>query len=78
MFIIIINAVKGIGGGDKTKSHQAEEQRTDRDLSMKIISIGTILTIVITFAFFYLGVFKGNILFAAVGILHKRPLRASA
>ncbi len=66
---IIVNAVKGIGGGDKTKRLQTEELRTDRDLSMKIISIGTILTIVITFAFFYLGVFQGNILFAAVGIL---------
>ena len=66
---IIVNAVKGIGGGDKTKRLQTEELRTDRDLSMKIISIGTILTIVITFAFFYLGVFQGNILFAAVGVL---------
>ena len=66
---IIVNAVKGIGGGDKTKHLQTEELRTDRDLSMKIISIGTILTIVITFAFFYLGVFQGNILFAAVGVL---------
>jgi putative OPT family oligopeptide transporter len=36
---------------------------------MKIIAIGTIITIIATFIFFYLGVFDGNIAQALVGIL---------
>lgn len=68
---IILNAVKGIGGtGDSGKTVQASASvpRTDRDLSMKIITFGTVITIILTFLFFYLGVFKGNLLHAAVGI----------
>jgi putative OPT family oligopeptide transporter len=44
-------------------------KRTQRDLSFKIIAIGAIATILITFLFFWLGVMDGNILFAVVGIL---------
>ncbi|MBR1889319.1 MAG: oligopeptide transporter, OPT family [Alloprevotella sp.] len=43
--------------------------RTQRDLSMKIIGIGTIITIVLTFLFFYFDVMKGNLLHAIVAIL---------
>ncbi len=74
---IIINAVKGIGGkgGNAQNAEGAGAQapasvpRTDRDLSMKIITFGTIFTLLLTFLFFYLGVFDGNLLHAAVGIL---------
>lgn len=43
--------------------------RTQRDLSMKIIGIGSVLTIVITALFFYFDVMDGNLLFTIVGIL---------
>lgn len=43
--------------------------RTQRDISFKIIAIGSIVTILVTFAFFLFGVMQGNILFAVVGIL---------
>ena len=66
---IIVNAVKGIGKNPAAETAKVQDLRTDRDLPMKIISIGTILTVIITFLFFYFGVFKGNILYAAVGIL---------
>ncbi len=68
---IILNAVKGIGSKPAASgtAETKKEMRTDKDLSMKIISIGTIFTIVLTFLFFYFGVFQGNILYAAVGIL---------
>lgn len=46
-----------------------EVERTSRDISFKMIAIGSILTILVTFAFFWLGVMKGNLLFAVVGIL---------
>ena len=48
---------------------QNEEKRTQKDLSMKIISIGSLLTILITTLFFYFDVMEGNILFTIVGIL---------
>lgn len=53
------------------KGGVAEEQtvRTQKDLSMKIIAIGSLLTIVITTLFFYFGVMGGNLLFTVVGIL---------
>ena len=41
----------------------------NKDLPMKIIIIGTVLTLAITLAFFYFGVFGGNVVWAVVGIL---------
>jgi len=55
--------MKGKGAG------MEEVKRTQRDISFKIIAIGSIVTILITFLFFWLGVMQGNILFAVVGIL---------
>ena len=55
--------MKGKGGSIE------EVQRTQRDISFKIIAIGAILTILVTFVFFWLGVMDGNLLFAVVGIL---------
>lgn len=43
--------------------------RTQRDLSMKIISIGSLITLVVTTLFFYFDVMDGNLLFTVVGIL---------
>ena len=57
------NEMKGKG------SSMEEVKRTQRDLSFKIIAIGAIVTILITFLFFWLGVMDGNLLFAVVGIL---------
>jgi len=44
-------------------------QRTNRDLSMKIIAIGSVVTILLVLAFFYFGVMGGNLLFTIAGIL---------
>jgi len=43
--------------------------RTQRDISMKIIAVGVILAILVTFIFFYVGVVEFNLLYAIVGIL---------
>ena len=53
------------------KGGNAEEhvERTQRDISMKIIAIGSLLTIIITALFFYFDVMGGNLLFTIVGIL---------
>lgn len=43
-------------------------KRTQRDLPMKIISVGVIIALIVTFIFFYFGVVH-NLLYAIVGIL---------
>ena len=67
----IIKSAVGLAASEmKNKGgEQKVESRTNRDLSMKSIAIGTIITIIATFIFFYLGVFDGNIAQALVGIL---------
>ena len=47
----------------------AAVKRTQRDLSMKIIAIGSILTLSVVAVFFYFGVMQGNLLHTAVAIL---------
>jgi putative OPT family oligopeptide transporter len=44
-------------------------KRTQRDLPMKIIAIGSILTIALTALFFYLDIMQGNLLYTIVGIV---------
>ena len=67
---IIKNAVslaaREMRGG---KKEGRQVLRTQRDIPFKVIAIGAIATIVITFFFFWFGVMKGNLLFAVVGIL---------
>jgi len=67
---IIKSAVSLASKELKGKGASVEEvERTNRDLSFKIIAIGSIATIFLTFIFFWTGVMKGNLLFAVVGIL---------
>ena len=59
-------AVKEIGG----KQNAANEVlRTQRDLSMKVIGIGSIITLILVLLFFYFDVMHGNLLHTIVGIL---------
>ncbi len=46
-----------------------ETVRTQRDLSMKIVAFGSLLTILVTALFFYFDVMGGNLLFTIVGIV---------
>ncbi|MBP6611227.1 MAG: OPT/YSL family transporter, partial [Paludibacter sp.] len=68
----IIKGAIGLASKEfKTKGPAVSEQvkRTQRDISMKIISIGVILALISTFIFFYVGVVDFNLLYAVVGIL---------
>ena len=51
------------------KAVDKAQLRTQRDISFRIIAIGSIVTILLTFLFFYLNVMEGNIIHALVGIL---------
>ncbi len=55
--------MKGNGAADK------DVIRTQRDISFKIIAVGSVLTLIITFLFFYFGVMNFNLLHAVVAIL---------
>ena len=58
-------ASKEMKGGS---SESRDQIRTQRDLSFKIIAIGSVVTLLVTFLFFWFGVMD-NLLFAVVGIL---------
>ena len=67
---IIKNAVslaaREMRGG---KKEGRQVLRTQRDIPFKVIAIGAIVTLLVVFMFFWMGVMKGNLLFATVGIL---------
>jgi putative OPT family oligopeptide transporter len=60
-------ASKEFSGG--AKQAVAIEPRTQRDLPMKIVVIGVVVTLLAVFAFFFFGVMEFNLLHAVVGIL---------
>ena len=55
--------MRGKGTADK------EQVRTQRDISLRVIAIGSIVTLLLTFLFFWFGVMEGNLLYAVVGIV---------
>ncbi|MCD8293125.1 MAG: oligopeptide transporter, OPT family [Prevotellaceae bacterium] len=59
-------AAKEMGG---KAAASAEVKRTQRDLPMKVIAIGSIVTLVLVLLFFYFGVMQGNVLHTVVAIL---------
>ena len=48
---------------------EKDQLRTRRDISFRIIAVGSIVTIAVTFFFFWFGVMEGNLLHALVGIV---------
>ena len=66
---VIRSAFSLVGQIFKSGAAAEETQRTQRDLSMKIIAIGSLVTILATALFFYFDVMGGNLLFTIVGIL---------
>ena len=67
----IIRSAVSLAAQEMKGSQSADRQqlRTQRDISFKIIAIGSIATIIITFLFFWFGVMEGNVVFALVGIV---------
>ncbi|MFA5443791.1 MAG: oligopeptide transporter, OPT family [Bacteroidales bacterium] len=63
----LMMAKKELGG--KKNSAEALAVRTQRDLSMKIIVIGTLITLALTFVFFYFGVLDFNLWHAIIALV---------
>lgn len=67
---IIVSAVSLAGREMKKKGEESNGTvRTQRDLPMKLIVVGTIITLIIIFLFFRFGAMQGNIMYAIAGIL---------
>ena len=60
----VIKSAIGLVGAQGAQSSQSSQ-----DLPFKFIAIASIVTIIITFLFFWFGVMDGNLLFAAVAII---------
>ena len=68
----IIRGAVGLAGkelGGKQKAGETNTERTQRDLPMKVVAIGAIATLVVTFLFFQFGVMGGVWLFSITAIL---------
>ena len=67
----IIKSAVGLAAKDMGGKQKADKNvlRTQRDLSMKFIAIGSIVTLALVFLFFYFDVMQGNLLHTCVAIL---------
>lgn len=67
----IIKAAVGLAAKEMRKKKDVDEivPRTQKDLSMKIIVIGSLLTLAVIFLFFYFDVMQQNLLHSVVAIL---------
>ena len=51
------------------KKNEGEQPRTQKDLSMKVVLFGSVFTLLMVFAFFFLDVMNGSILQSVVAVL---------
>ena len=66
----IIKGAVGLAASEmKGKKAEAVVERTQKDLSMKVIAFGSLLTILLVALFFYFDVMQGNLLHTVVAIL---------
>ena len=67
---IIRQSIGRIAGGGKSNGFsRSEDSSGNADIPFKVIAVGTVFTIIVTFLFFWLGVMDGNMLFALVAIV---------
>ena len=67
----IIKSAVGLAAKEMGGKSNAEQNvvRTSRDISMKIVAIGSLVTLVLVLLFFYFDVMQGNLLHTIVAIL---------
>lgn len=53
----------------KKDNNSSETERTQRDISMKVVALGVIIALLATTLFFFMNVMNGNLLFTIVGLL---------
>lgn len=66
----VIKSAVGLVGAQSSQSTQsAQSAQVAQDLPFKFIAVAAVITLVLTFLFFWFGVMDGNLLFAAVAII---------
>ena len=66
----VIKSAVGLVGSQNNQSNQNNQSfPISQDLPFKFIAIASVITLLITFTFFWFGVMDGNLLFAAVAII---------
>ncbi|MBP5408943.1 MAG: oligopeptide transporter, OPT family [Prevotella sp.] len=66
----VIKSAVGLVGSQNNQSNQSNQSfPISQDLPFKFIAIASVITLLITFLFFWFGVMDGNLLFAAVAII---------
>ena len=66
----VIKSAVGLVGSQNNQSNQSNQGfPISQDLPFKFIAIASVITLLITFLFFWFGVMDGNLLFAAVAII---------
>lgn len=66
----VIKSAVGLVGSQNNQSNQNNQSfPISQDLPFKFIAIASVITLLITFLFFWFGVMDGNLLFAAVAII---------
>ena len=66
----VIKSAVGLVGSQNNQSNQSNQSfPISQDLPFKFIAIVSVITLLITFLFFWFGVMDGNLLFAAVAII---------
>ena len=66
----VIKSAVGLVGSQNNQSNQNNQNfPISQDLPFKFIAIASVITLLITFLFFWFGVMDGNLLFAAVAII---------
>ena len=63
----VIKSAVGLVGAQSSQS--AQSAQIAQDLPFKFIAVAAVITLVLTFLFFWFGVMDGNLLFAAVAII---------
>ena len=63
----VIKSAVGLVGAQSSQSTQSAQ--VAQDLPFKFIAVAAVITLVLTFLFFWFGVMDGNLLFAAVAII---------
>lgn len=61
--------IKAAFGNSSDSNNQTASIRTDRDLSMKVIVLGLVISLLVTALFFYMDVMHGSLLFTIVALL---------
>lgn len=64
-----VGLIKTAFGSNNQQKSISDQERTQKDISMKVVVLGLLIALLATTLFFYLDVMNGNLLFTIVGLI---------